>query len=316
MFRVPHSSFFGGRTLRLGRYRRKNCLPSNLRYHSSVPRKSQRLAGNRNKAAKTKKPKQRHTRRNAGGAARVAISKAQAVVTQEALPSHTQVATESLRPPVLNIDSVRRIFLLSPANVSGIRAQLILRQEATFPLALQLREGRLTLGEAFAFISGLYFRGKLTYSRAFAQPPPDTAGALVITACGGLLPPETRLTTDALCAISSAPVAVSESRYRVPLERDARQLAEQIGPICQVVLLGSVATPKYVEPLLKIFGERLLFPAEFAGRGDMSRGGLMLRCARSGVQLTYVPVATAQRHGVRPPKLQPLRNDRSAGPAL
>lgn len=213
-------------------------------------------------------------------------------------------------------DSVPRIFLLSPANASGIRAQLILRQEATFPLALHLREGRLTLGEAFAFISGLYFRGKLAYSLAFAQPPPDTAGALVITACGGLLPPETCLTRDSLCAISSAPVAVSESRYRVPLERDARQLAEQIGPSCQVVLLGSVATPKYVEPLLKIFGERLLFPAEFAGRGDMSRGGLMLRCARSGVQLTYVPVATAQRHGVRPPKLPPLRNDRSSWPAL
>jgi hypothetical protein len=72
---------------------------------------------------------------------------------------------------------------------------------------------------------------------------------------------------------------------------------------CKVVLLGSVATPKYVEPLLGIFGERLMFPAEFAGRGDMSRGGLMLRCARSGEQLTYVPVATAMRHGPRPPKL-------------
>ena len=202
--------------------------------------------------------------------------------------------------------AVSRIFLLSPANASGIRAKLILREQARFPLALRLRDGKLTLGEAFSFISGLYFRGKLAYARAFAQPPPRSPGALVITACGGLLSPDVLLTRDALCAISAAPVSASETRYLIPLERDARQLAEQVGPQCEVVLLGSVATPKYVEPLSRIFGERLRFPAEFAGRGDMSRGGLMLRCARSGVQLTYVPVATAQRHGSRPPKLPPM----------
>lgn len=199
-----------------------------------------------------------------------------------------------------------RIFLLSPASAGGIRARLILREEASFPLALRLRKGCLTLGEAFSFMSGLYFRGKLAYAKAFAQPPPHVPGALVITACGGLLSPEMPLTKDALCAISSAPVAASETRYRIPLERDARLLAQQIGTRCEVILLGSVATPKYVEPLLNIFGERLLFPAEFAGRGDMSRGGLMLRCTRSGEQLTYVPVATAARHGARPPKLPPM----------
>ena len=200
----------------------------------------------------------------------------------------------------------RRIFLLSPANAGGIRAQLILREDACFPLALRLGDGQLSLGEAFSFISGLYFRGKLAYARAFADPPPHVAGALVITACGGLLSPDVLVTREALCALSAAPVSASESRYLVPLERDARRLAAQVGPKCEVVLLGSVATPKYVQPLLRIFGERLLFPAEFAGRGDMSRGGLMLRCARSGVPLTHVPVATAQRHGSRPPKLPPM----------
>jgi hypothetical protein len=209
---------------------------------------------------------------------------------------------------------VPRIFLLSPANASGIRAQLILREGASFPLALRLRDGRLTLGEAFSFISGLYFRGKLAYAKAFAQPPPNRPGVLVITACGGLLSPEMLITRDALCAISSAPVAASEERYRVPLERDARLVAARVGSRCEVILLGSIATPKYVEPLLKIFGQRLLFPAEFAGRGDMSRGGLMLRCAHSGEQLTYVPVATAKRHGARPPKLPPMLYPRSAEP--
>ena len=209
---------------------------------------------------------------------------------------------------------VPRIFLLSPANASGIRAQLMLRESASFPLALKLRDGCLTLGEAFSFISGLYFRGKLAYATAFAQPPPNTPGALVITSCGGLLPPEMPITREVLCAISSAPVSISEERYRIPLERDANLIAEHIGTRCEVILLGSIATPKYVEPLLKIFGERLLFPAEFAGRGDMSRGGLMLRCARSGEQLTHVPVATAKRHGARPPKLPPIVYPRPAWP--
>jgi hypothetical protein len=204
--------------------------------------------------------------------------------------------------------AVHRIFLLSPANINGVRARLILRENATFPLALRLRDGGLSLGESFSFISGLYFRGKLAYARAFAQPPPHAGarGAMVITACGGLLPAETLVTGEDLCKISSASVSLSEARYRVPFERDARLLADEIGPRCEVVLLGSVATPKYVDPLLRIFGERLLFPAEFAGRGDMSRGGLMLRCVQSGVPLNYVPVATSNRHGTRPPKLPPL----------
>jgi hypothetical protein len=183
---------------------------------------------------------------------------------------------------------------------------LILRDNASFPLALRLRDGGLSLGESFSFISGLYFRGKLAYARAFAQPPPHSHGAIVITACGGLLPAETLVTREDLCKISSASVSLSEARYRIPLERDARLLADKIGAACEVILLGSVATPKYVDPLLKSFGERLLFPAEFAGRGDMSRGGLMLRCVQNGVQLDYVPVATANRHGARPPKLPPL----------
>jgi hypothetical protein len=231
---------------------------------------------------------------------------------QHAPQTPLPAVSHSRRAPALpeqQPSAVHRIFLLSPANVSGVRAKLILCDNATFPLALRLRDGGLSLGESFSFISDLYFRGKLAYARAFAQPPPHAqgaCGAMVITACGGLLPAETLVTREDLCKISSVSVSLSEARYRVPVERDARSLADAIGAHCQVVLLGSVATPKYVEPLLKIFGERLLFPAEFAGRGDMSRGGLMLRCVQSGVQLNYVPVATANRHGARPPKLPPL----------
>lgn len=200
----------------------------------------------------------------------------------------------------------RRIFLLSPANAGGLRAKMILSDRAQFALAARLRREGLPLGEIFSFISGLYFRGKLAYAQAFAPPFNNQPRAFVITAGGGLVPPETLFTVDMLREIAAVPIEAKEVRYREPLERDARKILERLGSACEVVLLGSVATPKYVEPLLGIFGERLMFPAEFAGRGDMSRGGLMLRCARSGQELTYVPVATAMRHGPRPPKLPKL----------
>ena len=197
----------------------------------------------------------------------------------------------------------KRIFLLSPANAAGKRAQMLMREGATFGLARRLQNGGLPLGEAFSFISGLYFRGKLAYATTFSSAPHGLPGALIITACGGLLPPETPINREQLCLISSGPVEASEPRYRIPLERDARLVAEHLSDDCEVVLLGSVATSKYVGPLLAIFGERLVFPKEFAGRGDMSRGGLMLRCVREGVELNYVSLATGERHGPRPAKL-------------
>lgn len=199
-----------------------------------------------------------------------------------------------------------RIFLLSPANAAGIRARIVASENASFELALRLRSEGAPLGEVFSFISGLYFRGKLAYAQRFAETRDGIPGAFVITASGGLIPPETVITAGELAAISAASISTADRRYREPLERDARAICKLAGPKCEVVLLGSIATPKYVEPLLGIFGERLLFPGEFVGRGDMSRGGLMLRSARSGEQLTYVPVASAVRHGPKPPKLPKL----------
>ena len=58
---------------------------------------------------------------------------------------------------------------------------------------------------------------------------------------------------------------------------------------------------------LEHFGQRLCFPADFVGRGDMSRGGLLLRCAVDRCELTYISVAGAVRKGKRPPKLEPRR---------
>lgn len=184
---------------------------------------------------------------------------------------------------------------------------LVLSERARFPLALAVRSAGAPLGEVFRFASGLYFRGKLAYAEAFARPPRGVPGALVIAPGAGLLPPEQVVGTAELRAFAAVPVDAADPRFRAPLERDARALAERLGPRGEVVLLGSIATAKYVEPLLGVLGERLLFPAAFVGRGDMSRGGLMLRAARAGIELEYVSVLGAVRHGPRPPRLPPLR---------
>jgi hypothetical protein len=174
-------------------------------------------------------------------------------------------------------------------------------------MATRLRDGGVPLGELFSFMSSLYFRGKLAYARAFSNAPSETNGAYVITSRAGLVPPDTRVTLERLQELSSGDLDPEDARYRIPLIRDARFLAERVGEDCQIVLLGSIATSKYVVPLLDVFGKQLLFPTEFVGRGDMSRGGLMLRCVELGEQLTYTPVLGAMRHGPKPPKLKPLR---------
>jgi hypothetical protein len=195
-----------------------------------------------------------------------------------------------------------RIFLLSPANASGERMQMLLREGARFDLAVRLREGAATLGEAFEFTSGLYFRGKRLYARTFARPPRGVPGVLVITPGAGLVPEDTPVRADQIEALRHVPVDEDEPRFTKPLLDSAKLLLEAADD-ADIVLLGSIASAKYVDPLLSAFGERLLFPPTFVGRGDMSRGGLLLRHARSGVELEYAPVKGAVRHGPRPPRL-------------
>jgi hypothetical protein len=208
--------------------------------------------------------------------------------------------------------STPRIFLLSPAFAGGKRGQLVLRDGASFALARQLRSpGGAELGDVFAFLSGLYFRGKMAYVRRFAAPPGGLPGALVITPTRGLVPPESPITAEVLREFADGAVELHNPGYRSPLEAHARALAEHAGD-AEMVLLGSIASDKYVKVLAEIFGERLVFPVDFVGRGDMSRGGLMLRAAESGQELEYAPVLGARRHGARPPKLEPRRWKKSS----
>jgi hypothetical protein len=185
---------------------------------------------------------------------------------------------------------------------------MVLRDEAQFALARKLRApGGAPIGDVFTFLSGLYFRGKIAYANAFARPARGTSGVLVITPTRGLIDARTRIRVNDLREFSEVDIHEDDPRYRMPIERDARHLASKLSRHSEVILLGSIATGKYVDVLLANFGDRLRFPADFVGRGDMSRGGLMLRCAADGQELSYIPVAGAVVNGKRPPKLAPRR---------
>jgi hypothetical protein len=214
-----------------------------------------------------------------------------------------------------------RVFLLSPAYAGGRRAQMILRDEAQFELARKLRSKKgAPISEVFTFLSGLYFRGKIAYATAFARPARGTPGVLVITPTRGLVDAKTRIHLDDLREFGTVDIHEHDVRYRAPIERDAKLLAKKLPLQSEVVLLGSIATRKYADILIDNFRDRLRFPADFVGRGDMSRGGLMLRCAADRQELRYVAVEGATVNGKRPPKLAPRKYDNirptSAAPAV
>src|SRR5712691_3482271 len=186
----------------------------------------------------------------------------------------------------------QKVFLLSPANVSGLRARQLTSPRANFDAAQMYRSGEgVPIGLAFAFMSALYFRGKIAYALQFAA----LEDILVIAPGFGLVPPDWRITPERMKVLSKTEVDVRKRNYRKPLERDALRLAETLDADAQVVLLGSVASGKYVDILWPIFGERLLFPAIFAGLGDMSRGGLLLRAARANRELEYTSLSAPRR---------------------
>lgn len=201
---------------------------------------------------------------------------------------------------------MHRVFILSPANSAGERARLISNPRARFPLAHRLQKGeKVPIGEIFSFLSGLYFRGKFAYSRSFGNPPLGLEGGYVITTNRGLVPAEQPISLSILEDFGAVEIDPTKDAYRLPLQKHARALGRKAGKDCEFVLLGSIGTKKYAEILLEHFGESLMFPPSFIGRGDMSRGGLLLRAVAEKKELDYVPLLGAVRHGKRPPKLPP-----------
>ncbi|HYI11494.1 MAG TPA: hypothetical protein VEK57_20730 [Thermoanaerobaculia bacterium] len=187
-----------------------------------------------------------------------------------------------------------KLFLLSPATLNGLRAKQLMSLRAKFELALRYRSERgVEIGDAFAFMSALYFRGKIAYARRFAVPSPVIGGdgIFVITSGYGLVPPDWRITEERMKRMQKIDIDMSTRSYVKPLKEHATLIARALDSEghedAQVILLGSVATGKYVDVLWPILGNRLRFPSAFAGLGDMARGGLMLRAAREGKELEY-----------------------------
>src|SRR5215510_9760378 len=123
-----------------------------------------------------------------------------------------------------------------------MRSLWLLRDSASFDLALKFRQGLATIGEIYTFTSGLYFRGKMAYSEAFAAAPEGVPHAVIIVPGAGLVPPDTRINADQLRVIASVPVDEDNDAYSEPLLRDAHLLNAHAGTECRYVLLGSVAT--------------------------------------------------------------------------
>ncbi|PYK11969.1 MAG: hypothetical protein DME65_05590 [Verrucomicrobia bacterium] len=185
---------------------------------------------------------------------------------------------------------------------------MVLSDRAQFEVARKLRcRAGAPIAEVFTFLSGLYFRGKIVYATAFARPAPGIPGVFVITPTRGLIDATTRIHLDDLREFATVDIHKDDPRYRAPIERDADVLANKLPARSEVVLLGSIASGKYVNVLLASLGDRLRFPVDFVGRGDMSRGGLLLRCAVDRRELPYVAVNGAIVNGKRPPKLAPRR---------
>jgi hypothetical protein len=227
-------------------------------------------------------------------------------IAEKRIILHGQAPGSFASPQVFDAgNTVENIFLLSPANASGRRARLLLNGAGNLDLARRLQTAGAMLGDLFSFMSSLYFRGKLTYARTFSRGESEFSEVFIITPSRGLLSPATLITRADLLEMATCTVDAENPLYRIPLQKSARALQEKFGAHSNVVLLGSIASPKYVEPLGQIFAERLLFPAEFVGRGDMSRGGLLLRHAEQRSELRYIPVCSATLRGPRAKKLAP-----------
>jgi hypothetical protein len=106
----------------------------------------------------------------------------------------------------------------------------------------------------------------------------------------GLVPHDMLIRMSTLRIFSRGAINVTNRRYCSSLQCSAKQLVRQVGSECEVVLLGSIASGKYLMLLSPIFARWLRVPAEFIGRGDMSRGGLLLRCVNDNRELTYIDV--------------------------
>ena len=211
-----------------------------------------------------------------------------AAVGSKRMQAHARGTSEETPRP-----APPRVFLLSPASATGRRACQLASPRARFAAAERFRspEG-VAVEEAFSFMSALYFRGKIAYARRFAGSREEVSGEpiLVIAPGFGMVPPHWPVTVERLRKLARTEVDPRCRAYARPMREQAEILAGRLAAGTQVVLLGSIATGKYLDLLLPALGSRLFYPSAFAGAGDMRRGSLMLKAARAGVELGYSPL--------------------------
>lgn len=194
----------------------------------------------------------------------------------------------------MTADTPGGLFVLSPASLTGVRGERIVSGRGHTPLVGTLRRGgSAPLGDVYAAISSLYFGGKRDYARHFARAPGKTRDIFVITPSRGLLPLDAPVDLDLLRAFRRSPIDLAESRYVRPLLDTATALRERLASHGDVVLLGSIATSKYLEPLGEVFSDRLLFPRDFLGRGSLSRGSVLRKAVAANRELEYVSAGTS-----------------------
>ncbi len=159
----------------------------------------------------------------------------------------------------LRTSSRHRIFLLSPANARESEGQRLLHSTAPSELAVRLRQSGVRLGDVYQHISSLYFRGKLSTHQVSAIPLSRLRACRYITGTGLMLP-ETLIRFDEFRQLSAISIDASNERYRQSLIADLMRLREMAGVHVDIILLGSIATSKYVDPIANVFGERVLVP--------------------------------------------------------
>ena len=197
-----------------------------------------------------------------------------------------------------------RIFLLSPASTDGLRAQQLTSPRAGFGAAERYRspEG-VTIEEAFTFMSSLYFRGKIGYARHFAAPPPELALGSRTTASWSSLPASgwcrraCRITPEEMKKLRRTPVDLKSRAYCAPMKKHVEQLRD-LAPDGLGGAPGQRRDRQVRGPAAAGPRDRLLFPRDFAGAGDMKRGGMMLRAVREDRELSL-------RHPRRAPPPRP-----------
>jgi hypothetical protein len=145
----------------------------------------------------------------------------------------------------------------------------------------------------FNFVSGLYFRGLTT--RRLRKPSTTLASSPRRQAWAH----GTAVRLDDLARYAAVSIGVGESAIACR-SSGCRRLARGLSPGDEVVLLGSIATPKYLAILEPIFGDRLRVPRDFIGRGDMSRGTLLLRAVRAASELEYIPARALRAEPAAP----------------